>query len=89
MRRKENSLLSLQVKGGKVIERLQPLRSTILFYSDGIGLFSDGIDHPTESAKTVFFSHRIEKNPSDCVHSDGTVLGTVLFSTKKIRRNLF
>ena len=25
------------------------------FYSDGIKLFSDGIDHPTESAKTVFF----------------------------------
>ena len=31
MHRKENSLLSLQVKGGKVSERLQPLRSTIFF----------------------------------------------------------
>ena len=31
MRRKENSLLSLQVKGGKVSERLQPLRSIIFF----------------------------------------------------------
>ena len=34
----------------------------------------------------VFF-HRIGKNPSDCVHSDGIVLLTVLFCTKKICRN--
>ena len=31
------------------------------FYSDGMGLFSDGIDHPTESAKTVFFPIGLKK----------------------------
>ena len=31
---------------------------SFFFYSDGIRLFSDGIDHPTESAENVFFFFR-------------------------------
>ena len=37
------------------------IRARSFFSPDEIRLFSDGIDHP------------IEKNPSDCVHSDGIV----------------